>query len=93
LEANIAHIDRPGGPAYLAGVDAVIADRSTYGLAAGALMVFALIGLGEIGDDAESTQSVTVAELREADESPPVDPEYPDARALVLAVAALLEAQ
>jgi hypothetical protein len=74
-------------------VDQHIANRSTYGLAAGALMVFALIGLGEIGKEAEETQALTVAELRGVEDSPPLDPEYPDARALVLAIAALLEAQ
>jgi len=57
------------------------------------MMAFALIGLGEVGADSEDAQVLTVAESREADESPPIDPEYPDARALVLAVAALLEAQ
>jgi len=56
-------------------------------------MAFALIGLGEIGEGTEDVQAVTVAEFREPDESPLVDPEYPDARALVLAIAALIEAQ
>ena len=93
MEASIERIDRALRRAYLGAVDQSIADRSTYGLAAGALMVFALIGLGEIGEDAEDAQAVTVAAFREPEESPPLDPEYPDARALVLAIAALLEAQ
>ncbi|MGZ5785539.1 MAG: hypothetical protein ACXWJM_06430 [Ramlibacter sp.] len=73
-------------------MDQSTADRSTYGLAAGALMVFALFGLGEINEGGENVQTLSAAEIREPEEPVPNDPEYPDAHALVLAVAALLEA-
>jgi hypothetical protein len=74
-------------------VDKNVTDRSTYGLAAGALTVFALFGLGEINEGTDNAQASSVAQSREPEESFPVDPEFPDARALVLALAALLQSQ
>jgi hypothetical protein len=74
-------------------VDKSVADRSTYGFAAGALTVFALFGLGEINEGADNAQAFSAAEHREPEESFPADPEFPDARALVLAIAALLQSQ
>jgi hypothetical protein len=83
-------IDRTETAAYLDKVNKSITDRSTYGLAAGAMMLLAAAGLGEL----ESTALSDVPAIDSlAAESMPMDPEYPDARALVLAVATLLAKQ
>jgi hypothetical protein len=91
-------------------VNKSITDRSPYGLAAGAMMLLAAAGLGEL-QESTALPEVPTIDSREIDlhdeagqragsvaqqsaaESMPTDPEYPDARALVLAVAALLARQ
>jgi hypothetical protein len=72
-------------------VNKSITDRSTYGLAAGAMMLLAAAGLGELEESTALSDVPAMDSL--AAESMPADAEYPDARALVLAVAALVAKQ
>jgi hypothetical protein len=72
-------------------VNKSITDRSTYGLAAGAMMLLAAAGLGEL-QESTALSDVPAADSFAA-EPMPMDPEYPDAHALVLAVATLLAKQ